>query len=174
VKINFDINESKSIKGIWIFTPTVAKDLRGTIWSSFIQDSVEKKITKGLQFKHDKFSSSKQNVLRGIHGDSKSWKLVTCVYGEVQQVVVDLRKGSTTYLKWQAFTINHENPVMVLIPPEMGNAYYVKSPTAVYHYKLAYKGDYIDADDQFSLKWNDPEIGINWLSKNPILSERDK
>ena len=43
-----------------------------------------------------------------------------------------------------------------------------------YHYKLAYKGDYIDADDQFSLKWNDPEIGINWLSKNPILSERDK
>ena len=73
MKINFDINESKSIKGIWIFTPTVAKDLRGTIWSSFIQDSVEKKITKGLHFKHDKFSSSKQNVLRGIHCDYKSW-----------------------------------------------------------------------------------------------------
>ena len=56
----------------------------------------------------------------------------------------------------------------------MGNAYYVKSSNAVYHYKLAYEGDYIDSDDQFSVKWDDQTIGVNWLSKNPILSERDK
>jgi dTDP-4-dehydrorhamnose 3,5-epimerase len=174
VKINFEIYESDLIKGVWLFKPSIAKDERGTIWSSFIQDIVEKKITNGIQFKHDKFSSSKHNVLRGIHGDSKSWKLVTCVHGEVQQVVVDLRKSSSTYLRWQDFIINDKNPVMVLIPPEMGNAYYVKSPTALYHYKLAYKGDYVDADNQFSMKWNDPSIGIKWQSDNPILSDRDK
>ena len=56
----------------------------------------------------------------------------------------------------------------------MGNAYCVISDEAVYHYKLAYEGDYIDADQQFSLKWNDPTIGITWPIKNPILSERDK
>ena len=56
----------------------------------------------------------------------------------------------------------------------MGNAYYVKSEEAVYHYKLAYDGEYIDADEQFSIKWNDESIGIKWLTKTPILSERDK
>ena len=56
----------------------------------------------------------------------------------------------------------------------MGNSYYVKSENAVYHYKLAYEGDYIDADKQFSLKWNDARINIDWPTKTPILSGRDK
>jgi dTDP-4-dehydrorhamnose 3,5-epimerase len=55
----------------------------------------------------------------------------------------------------------------------MGNAYYFNSENAVYHYKLAYKGNYIDADEQFSLSWNDDSIGINWLSENPFLPKRD-
>ena len=56
----------------------------------------------------------------------------------------------------------------------MGNAYFVSSDVAVYHYKLAYIGDYIDAGSQFSLKWDDPRIGIDWPCNNPILSDRDK
>ena len=56
----------------------------------------------------------------------------------------------------------------------MGNAYYVSSDNAVYHYKLAYDGDYIDADQQFSVKWNDERINVAWPTKEPILSERDK
>jgi dTDP-4-dehydrorhamnose 3,5-epimerase len=55
----------------------------------------------------------------------------------------------------------------------MGNAYYVSSESAVYHYKLAYDGDYIDANDQFSLSWDDESIGIKWLTGKPILSNRD-
>ena len=55
----------------------------------------------------------------------------------------------------------------------MGNAYYVKSTEAVYHYKLAYRGDYIDAEEQFTVNWNDKSIGIKWASENPILSDRD-
>ena len=126
-----------------------------------------------LYFKHDKFSTSMHNVLRGIHGDTKSWKLVTCVYGEIQQVVVDLREDSPTYLKWQDFIINGNNQQLILIPPYMGNAYYVNSSEAVYHYKLAYGDDYIDADEQFSVRWDDDTIGIKWMSDNPILSNRD-
>jgi dTDP-4-dehydrorhamnose 3,5-epimerase len=127
-----------------------------------------------MHFKHDKFSVSKKNVLRGIHGDTKSWKLVTCVYGEIQQVVVDLRKDSPTYLKWQDFIINNNSQQLILIPPYMGNSYYVNSEQAVYHYKLAYDGHYIDANEQFSIKWDDDRVGINWLSDTPFLSDRDK
>ena len=154
-------------------TPSVSVDARGNIWTSFLKDRVEGLLPDDLFFKHDKFSTSKRNVLRGIHGDTKSWKLVTCVHGEIQQVVVDMRKDSPTYKQWQDFIISKDNQQLILIPPNMGNAYYVNSSEAVYYYKLAYNGDYIDADEQFSVKWNDNTIGINWMSDNPILSNRD-
>lgn len=173
MSFSFEIEESRLIKGVWVLKPSISEDLRGNIWTSFLRDEVETLIPCNLNFKHDKFSISKNNVLRGIHGDSKSYKLVTCVYGSIQQVVVDLRKDSTTYLQWQDFMINQNEQKMVLIPPNMGNAYYVDSDHAVYHYKLAYDGEYIDADQQFSLKWNDPSIGIKWLNNAPILSGRD-
>lgn len=171
--IEFDINESTEISGVYIMRPSVSEDVRGNIWTSFLKDKVEVFLPDDLFFKHDKFSASKYNVLRGIHGDTKSWKLVTCVHGEVQQVVVDMRKDSPTYKQWQDFIISKDNQQLILIPPNMGNAYYVKSSEAIYHYKLAYSGDYIDADEQFSVKWNDNTIGINWMSDNPILSNRD-
>ncbi len=172
--INFSIKESDEIEGIYIINPSISTDIRGNIWTSFLQKEIQQLKPNELDFKHDKFSVSKHNVLRGIHGDSKSWKLVTCVHGEIKQVVVDFRESSSTYLKWQSFEINENEPKLILIPPSMGNAYYVYSDKAVYHYKLAYEGDYIDADKQFSVKWDDPKININWPTKKPVLSERDK
>jgi len=174
MSIGFDVQESTEIAGVYILTPSISEDLRGNIWTSFVKNKVENLLPNNLYFKHDKFSTSKRNVLRGIHGDTKSWKLVTCVFGEIQQVVVDFREESPTYLKWQDFVINNNNQQLILIPPQMGNAYYVSSEQAVYHYKLAYDGDYIDSDEQFSIKWNDEKININWLSNSPILSNRDK
>ena len=173
MSIEFKIQESSVICGVYILTPSIAEDKRGNIWTSFLKAEVEGLLPKGLHFKHDKFSTSRYNVLRGIHGDTKSWKLVTCVYGEIQQVVVDMRRNSPTYKQWQDFIISKDSQQLILIPPNMGNAYYVNSSEAVYHYKLAYNGDYIDADKQFSVRWNDSTIGINWMSDNPILSNRD-
>jgi dTDP-4-dehydrorhamnose 3,5-epimerase len=173
VNLGLNIEEAKEIKGVFILTPQVSDDLRGNIWTSFIKQEVEKLIPESLEFNHDKFSLSKNNVLRGIHGDSKSWKLVTCVYGKIQQVVVDMREDSPTYLNWIDFEISRNNQQLVLIPPNMGNAYYVMSKEAVYHYKLAYHGSYIDADEQFSIKWDNEKININWSSDSPILSLRD-
>jgi dTDP-4-dehydrorhamnose 3,5-epimerase len=172
--MDFDIQESTEILGVYILSPSVSEDVRGNIWTSFLKDEVEKLLPDNLYFKHDKFSTSKHNVLRGIHGDTKSWKLVTCVYGEIQQVVVDMRQDSPTYQKWQDFIINKKNQQLILIPPNMGNAYYVNSPEVVYHYKYAYNGDYIDTDEQFTVDWDDDKIGIRWLSNAPILSDRDK
>jgi dTDP-4-dehydrorhamnose 3,5-epimerase len=174
MSIEFDIQESSEVDGVYVLTPSTSEDSRGNIWTSFLKNEVEKLLPSGMHFKHDKFSTSKKNVLRGIHGDTKSWKLVTCVFGEIQQVVVDMRKDSPTYKQYQSFIINQNKQQLILIPPYMGNAYYVSSEQAVYHYKLAYDGDYIDADEQFSMKWNDEKININWLSNSPILSIRDK
>jgi dTDP-4-dehydrorhamnose 3,5-epimerase len=174
-KINhFKIEKSKKIDGVYIFTPSCGEDDRGIIYTSYYKDNFKELLPKDLSFKHDKFSSSKKNVLRGIHGDVKSWKLVTCVYGEIYQVVVDCRKDSPTYLLWESFIINSEKPQLILLPPNMGNSFFVNSESAIYHYKLAYEGEYLDAEDQFSLKWNDPLIGIEWPTNNPILSGRDK
>jgi len=174
MSITFKIEESNVIKGVWIIVPSISIDNRGAIWTSYISTALKKFIPVGLSFKHDKFSKSKKNVLRGIHGDEKTWKLVTCVFGEIEQVVVDMRKQSDTYLKWQKFLINENNQCLILLPPNIGNAFYVKTDQAVYHYKLAYKGDYFDEKRQFSVKWNDRRIGIKWPISNPILSERDK
>lgn len=174
MKFKFNIKESNKLKGVWIIETDIAKDNRGDIWTSFLKREIDKLLPNQLTFIHDKFSKSKQNVLRGIHGDSKSWKLVTCVYGDIFQVVVDCRKESETYKLYESFHINESNQISILISPRMGNAFYVKSNIGVYHYKLAYEDNYIDADEQFSYRWNDPLFQIKWPSKSPILSERDK
>jgi dTDP-4-dehydrorhamnose 3,5-epimerase len=171
---NFKIDNSEIIKDIVIFKPLINEDLRGSLYTTFHRDVFHAFLPDQLSFKHDKFSKSYKNVLRGIHGDSKSWKLVTAVFGDIFQVVVDCRQESASYLKWQGFEINQANPISVLLPPGIGNAFFVKSDVAVYHYKLAYLGEYLDAKDQFSVKWNDPNVGIKWPNNNPILSDRDK
>lgn len=174
MSINFDISESEIIKGVWIVKPSIANDRRGNIWTSFLKEEIEELLPEGLSFIHDKFSKSWKNVLRGIHGDNKSWKLVTCIYGKIVQVVVDYRTESPTFGTYESFIIDENNQVSILLPPRTGNAYYVKSDIAIYHYKLSYKGDYLDADEQFTLKWDDPNLNIKWPTKTPILSNRDK
>ena len=156
------------INGVVIREQDAFTDYRGDLYTIWKDDDFN------LNFNHDKVSTSRKHVLRGIHGDTKSWKLVTSVYGEIQQVVVDCRKNSKTFGKYESFIINEESQVSILISPSLGNAYYVLSKEAVYHYKIAYEGNYFDADQQFTYKWNDPRFSIKWPTKNPILSERDK
>ena len=100
---NFIIERSKEIDGVIIFKTNSFSDDRGNIWTSYLKNEIEKFLPDDITFNHDKFSRSKNNVLRGIHGDNKSWKLVTCIYGEIQQVVLDCKIGSNTYGKHQSF-----------------------------------------------------------------------
>ena len=163
--------ENTRFDGVKIISYDSFVDLRGSIWTTYLEDKIN---TKGnLRFNHDKFSVSYKNVIRGIHYDSKTFKLVTAVYGEIDQVVVDMRKNSETYKESLIFNIKDSNRFSILIPPMVGNGFRVKSDIAVYHYKLSYSGDYLDAKSQYTLKWDDSTIGINWNCDNPILSNRD-
>ena len=145
------------------------KDLRGYYWTSW-----KRGVLKNLKFKHDKFSLSKKNVLRGLHGDNKTWKLISCPYGKFLLVVVNCNKKSKNYLKWKSWILSHDNGVQLLIPPNYANGHLCLSDRCLFHYKLSYKGSYLDAKQQFSLKWDDPKLNINWGIKKPILSKRDK
>ena len=124
--------------------------------------------------KFPRVSVSRQNVLRGMHGDSKSWKLITCLSGVVYLVVIDNRPESPNYLKWDSIVLSETNRKQVLVPPMFANGHLVLSDTAVFFYKWSYPGEYPDVKDQFTLKWNDPKVNVHWPIDNPILSKRDK
>lgn len=164
---------STIVQGAVIYRPSVFEDNRGMLWTSFLSSHIKTHIPDDLVFVHDKFAVTHRNVLRGIHYDLKSWKLVTCVDGIVDQVIVDMRKESSTFRQWEKFELRGDEPTSVLLPPGVGNAFYVKSDSAVYHYKLAYLGDYVDAGEQHTVYWNDNELNIDWPTNKPILSIRD-
>jgi len=167
------ITKAETLTDIFVFTPSVNHDDRGSIFTTYVKDQYDKFLPNGINFIHDKFAESKNNVLRGLHGDNKTWKLITCIYGDIFEVVVDMRPGSPTYLKWDAFELNDKNKKQILVPPDFVNGYCVLSDFAVFHYKLAYEGEYFDVAQQMVIKWDDPRININWPVKNPILQARD-
>jgi dTDP-4-dehydrorhamnose 3,5-epimerase len=156
------------IRDIKIFEPDVYTDYRGDLWTLW------QKQKASLEFNHDKVSTSRKNVIRGIHGDFKSWKLVTCLFGEIYFVIVDNRPDSPTYLQWDWLILDDRTRKQVLLPPGIGNGFLVLSEESVFHYKWAYPGNYPDVDEQFTIKWNDPRINIDWAISDPILQPRDK
>ena len=155
------------------YTPTSFQDHRGELYTTWNNEEFKEHFGKDLDFVRDKVSVSRNNVLRGIHGDEKSWKLMSCTHGEVYYVVVDYRADSPNYKKWDWEILSDKNRKMLLIPPGFGCAFYVLSELSVVNYKWAYPGDYPDVDDQFSVRWNDPSIGVFWPCEKPVLSERD-
>ena len=157
------INKIKILKNISF------KDHRGYYWTSW-----KKKSSENINFKHDKFSLSKKNVLRGLHGDNKTWKLASCPYGKLLLVIVNCIKNSKDFLKWKSLILSQENGIQVLIPPNYANGHLCLSGECLFHYKLSYKGRYADTIQQFSLRWNDPKLNINWHIRKPILSKRDR
>lgn len=173
--MSFDaqIFNSKIFKEVKIFKPSVGRDLRGTIFTTYDDKVYDKYLPENIRFIHDKFAESKKNVLRGLHGDIKTWKLVSCIYGEIFQVAVDMREESPTYLKWDSWILNDNNKLQVLIPPGFVNGYYVMSENATFHYKLAYEGEYFDVKEQKVVSWNDKRLNILWPCESPILNDRD-
>ncbi len=154
---------------IKVINSTTFKDKRGYYWTTWKKGTLKK-----INFNHDKFSMSKRNILRGFHCDFKSWKLLTCVYGELLLVVLNVDNKKKSYLKYKKFILNYKKPKLILIPPNYANAYLCLSKECVLHYKWSYRGKYIDSKKQSSFRWNDPKFKIKWPIKKPILSNRDK
>jgi dTDP-4-dehydrorhamnose 3,5-epimerase len=154
-----------TLEDVKILTTDAFVDNRGDLWTIWNKNE----FPCNIEFNHDKVAVSHKDVLRGIHGDFKSWKLITCLFGILKLVIVDPKN-----LQHISLNLTRENKTSVLIPPGLGNGHLVLSEEAVFHYKWAYKGEYPDIQDQFSLKWDDPKLKIKWDIENPILSERDK
>tara|TARA_R110001583_G_scaffold187345_2_gene348627 strand:- start:7948 stop:8460 length:513 start_codon:yes stop_codon:yes gene_type:complete len=168
--MNWDIQRSSLLKDVVIFTPSVHYDLRGEIFSSFRDEIHAEYVDK--PFIEDKISVSRKNVIRGLHGDSVTDKLVQCVQGELYLVVVDWREESPTYLKWDSFILNDKNRSQVLIPRRFLNAHLCLSDQCIFSYKQT--SYYTGVDKQISHPWDSAALGIDWPVKNPILSPRDR
>jgi len=124
-----------------------------------------------VEFIQDDYSWSTKNVLRGLHGDSKTWKLVSCPYGKYYLAVIDLDRSSNTYGEWESFVVSSNNKVQILIPPNHANGHLILSDVAIFQYK---QSEYYAQGEQFTVRFDDPKYKIWWPIKNPILSQRDE
>ncbi len=155
---------------VQVYKPSIFRDYRGDLFTTYKRDTFKPE----LDFKHDKYSTSAKGVLRGLHGDHDTYKLVSCLHGSMHFVLVDNRPDSATYLSWDSLLLDDKDRFQVLIPAGFANGFYVMEGPALFSYKLSYPNQYADVDKQFTLKWNDERLNIDWPSKNPILSERDR
>jgi dTDP-4-dehydrorhamnose 3,5-epimerase len=159
------------LDGVKLLEPTTRfEDFRGEyveIWNR--QLAHEAGID--VDFVQDDISVSTQGVLRGIHGDTSTWKLISCLQGRFYLVVIDNDPSSPQYRQWEGFTLSDRNRLSVLVPPRHGNGHYVLSEQAIFHYK---QSSYYDRAGQFTLAWDDPELGLWWPTRDPIVSQRDQ
>ena len=162
------------IEGLVIVEPKVFGDHRGFFMESWSERAFAE---AGLNytFVQDNHSSSTvKGTLRGIHfqrGDKAQAKLVRCVRGRVLDVAVDLRPGSPTYKKWVAVELSEENKRMVMIPRGFGHGFV----TLTDNVEFLYKADNPYApESEGGIRWNDPELNIDWGLQNPVLSDKDK
>jgi len=165
--------ESQKIENLVEIELDIFKDFRGEYVETF---SIEKHIFydttgKKIEFVEDDISFSKQNVLRGLHGDSKTWKLIQCLYGKIYFAVVDLRVESKSYKNIQTFTLSADMRKQILVPAGCANGHLVLSEEAIFSYKQS--EIYSGMSSQFTLRWDHPEFNIKWPVLNPILSQRD-
>lgn len=156
-------------KVLLIKKPDWFKDFRGEYFETY-NEKRYKEAGITMDFMQDDISVSKKNVLRGIHGDQKTWKLVSCLVGEFYFVAVNWDEASPQYGRWVSFILSEKNRWQVLVPPKFGNGHLVLSEQAMYQYKQSTE---YDRAGQFTILWNDPRLNIPWPVKNPILSERD-
>lgn len=123
-------------------------------------------------FVQDNASSSGMGVLRGLHFQHPRGqaKLVTVLHGEIFDVAVDVRVGSPTFGRWTNAVLSASNRRQLMIPEGFAHGFLVTSPQAIVVYKCS---EYYSPSDERSIRWNDPEIGIEWPIDAPVVSPRD-
>ena len=162
------------LDGVVIIEPDVFGDNRGFFMESWNKKKMEE---AGLDYDFVQDNHSKSTVkgtLRGIHfqkGNKAQAKLVRCVKGAVLDVAVDLRKNSPTFKQWIGVELSEENKKQLLIPRGFGHGFVTLTDDVEFLYKA---DNYYAPEADAGIRWNDPEIGVEWGVINPILSEKDK
>lgn len=162
--------KSTSLKGVKLISPpTNFQDFRGSYVETYNKELYDEAgITE--EFIQDDISTSSKHVLRGIHGDQDTAKLISCLYGSFYLVVVNQDKESDEFGKWESFTLSDTNRLQVLVPPKFGNGHLVLSDVAIFHYKQTTS---YNRPSQFTILWDDPKFDFWWPISTPILSRRD-
>jgi len=159
------------LAGLKLITPRLFQDERGFFFESYRQDFYG---AQGVgPFVQDNVSFSRQNTIRALHFQSNPGqaKLVTCVQGEIWDVAVDLRKNSPTFMQWEGVVLNDQTHEQLYIPMGFAHGFCVLSLTARIHYKVS---SLYNPKTERSIRWNDPDLNIDWPIQNPILSQRDQ
>lgn len=164
-----EVSKTK-LDGVLLVKPQVFEDFRGQYVETY-NDKLYAEHGITAKFVQDDISVSSRHVLRGIHGDAETWKLVSCLYGKFYLVVVNCDKQSRSFGQWQSFVLSDANRLQVLIPPKHGNGHVVLSDQAIFHYK---QSSYYNPSGQFTYKWDDPALKIWWPVKQPLISQRDE
>lgn len=166
------INATK-LKGVVILEPDVFGDHRGFFMESWSKKKMDE-LGLCFDFVQDNHSSSSvKGTLRGIHyqrGKMAQAKLVRCTRGAVLDVAVDLRAKSRTYKQWVAVELSAENKKQFLIPRGFGHGFVTLTDDVEFLYKA---DNYYAPEADGGIRWNDPELDIDWGIQSPILSEKD-
>lgn len=169
--------EIKSLKiaGLKLIIPKLFQDERGYFFENF---HYEKFLEAGIDLKimQQNRSKSKKRIIRGLHYQvvNPQGKLVTVLSGEINDVAVDLRRSSPTFLKWQGVILNDENKYSLWIPPGFAHGFYVRSNWAEVEYSTS---DLYNPAGERTILWNDPQLNINWGIEDgtePVLSDKDR
>lgn len=160
------------LKDCVIIDPNVFGDDRGFFLETFQLARYRDEAGITLPFVQDNHSRSARGVLRGLHFQKTKpqGKLVRVVKGEVFDVAVDIREGSSTFGKWEGVILSEENKRQFWVPPGFAHGFVVLSDIADFEYKCT---DYYDPTDEGSILWSDPDLNISWPLSDPILSQKD-
>jgi dTDP-4-dehydrorhamnose 3,5-epimerase len=164
---------STSLPGVVILEPRVFGDVRGFFLESYNEKAFAE-LGIDERFVQDNHSSSRRNVLRGLHYQIKQpqGKLVRAVEGEILDVAVDVRRSSPTFGGWEAVRLSGENKRMLWIPAGFAHGFRVLSATAQVLYKAT---DYYAPEHERTVAWNDSDLKIDWeLEGEPLISAKDQ
>ena len=156
-----------NITGLKIIKTKMFFDNRGFFKEVFRNNLIKK------NFKFDVMSSSKKNVIRGLHIQTKKpqAKVITVVSGKIMDVAVDLRKNSKTFGKYYSLIISDKSEYSFYIPEGFAHGFLCLSDKCIVHYKCS---EYRHKESETTLHWGDQEVKIKWPIKKPILSKKDK
>jgi dTDP-4-dehydrorhamnose 3,5-epimerase len=163
--------ETTKLPGVLRITPDVFEDQRGLFFEAF---RAERYAEHGIpaQFAQDSVSRSRHGVLRGLHFQwpNAQGKLVYVLQGEVFDVAVDVRPDSKTFRRWVGHRLSAENREQLWIPPGFAHGFCVLSEQALFAYKCTTS---YDAKSEQAIRWNDPDLRIDWPVRTPMLSPKD-
>lgn len=161
------------IDGVVVVEPRIFGDHRGYFFESFSEREFFEKVAP-VRFVQDNESKSAYGVIRGLHFQKPPYaqaKLVRVVSGRVLDVAVDLRSGSPTFGKYVSVELSEENHRQLFLPKGFAHGFCVLSDTAVLQYKC---DEFYAPQSEGSVRWDDPEIGIEWPLSDVVLSDKDK